>query len=76
MKRFDRSGRDVTELPGLWSADDIEICQTNYAHPSITTGQHTNGAATIWVRHDGGDWINTGEKSMHKVRQKWIQFTP
>lgn len=70
IHRWDKSGRDVTDLPGLWSADDIEVCQTNFPHPTITTGQHTNGPAMIWTRHDGGDWQRTGETHMHKVLQR------
>ena len=75
MMRWDSTGRDVTDLPGLWSADDIEVCQTNFRHPSITFGQHTNGPASIWWRRAdcGAAWENTGETHMHKVREKWIE---
>lgn len=73
--RWDKSGRDVTDLPGLWSEDDIQVCQTNYPHPSITSGQHTNGPASIWVRREGEEWQRTGETHMHKVLQKWIDAT-
>lgn len=73
MIRLDTTGRDVTDLPGLWSEDDCEIVATNFPHPTITSGQHTNGPATIWIRRcvHGAEWINTGEKSMHKVREAW-----
>lgn len=68
--RWDITGRDVTDLPGLWSADDVEVCQTNFTHPTITSGQHTNGPAAIWIKRDSGEWINTGETHLHKVRDK------
>ena len=78
MRRFDREGRDVTELAGLWSEDDCEIVATNHSHPDITTGQHTNGPAMIWIRradHTGraGLWNSTGLHSMHKVMYLWKQ---
>ena len=73
IHRYDRSFRDVTYLPGLWSADDVEICQTNYTHPTITSGWHTCGPAMIWIRHNGGDWVRTGETHMHKVRAKLLE---
>lgn len=71
ISRYERRFRDVTDLPAEWSADDVEICQTNYPHPTITSGQHTNGPAMIWIRRGGGDWVRTGETHMHKVRKLW-----
>ena len=64
----------MTDSPGLWSEEDVEIVQTNYLHPDITTGQHTNGPASIWWRMADADakWENTGEIHMHKVRAKWL----
>jgi len=53
---------------------EYELCATNFSHPDITTGQHTNGPATIWVRYAGEQWLNTGEKSMHKVRKAIDDF--
>ena len=74
MIRLDTAGRDVTDMPGLWSKDDCEIVATNFRHPTITSGQHTNGPATIWIRRclDRAEWINTGETHMHKVRDAWV----
>lgn len=74
--RLDRSGRDVTDLPGLWDESDCEIVMTNYSHPSITSGQHTNGAYSVWIRlPDGGvDWILSSERSVHKTVKAWIAF--
>lgn len=71
--RWDREGRDVTNLPGLWSEEDVEVSATNFPHPTITNGQHTNVAATIWLKRcvDGAEWVNTGLKQMHKVRNAW-----
>jgi hypothetical protein len=69
-RRYDTAGRDVTDLPGLHDEADIEICTTQYPHPSIASGQHTNGPASIWVRMpDSGDerqeWIRSRERSRH-----------
>jgi hypothetical protein len=72
--RLDRNGRDVTDLPGLWSETDCEIVTTQFAHPSIKSGQHTNGPASIWIRMPdrGIDWIRSQERSMHKTIQAWV----
>lgn len=71
--RLDTAGNDVTQLPGLWSEDDCEIVATNFRHPTITTGQHTNGLAVIWIRKaEVGEWYRTYSRSMHDVRQQWI----
>lgn len=71
--RWDRQGRDVTNLPGLWSEEDVEVSATNFPHPTITAGQHTNGPATIWLKRcvPGAEWVCTGEKHMHRVRDAW-----
>lgn len=45
---------------------EYEVCATNYPHPDITTGQHTNGPAIIWVKISGV-WTCTHSKSMRKV---------
>ena len=74
MIRLDTAGRDVTDSPGLWSEEDVEIVQTNYPHPDIKTGQHTNGPAVIWWRYGGGEWVNTGIIHMHKVRETWVRM--
>jgi hypothetical protein len=72
--RWDREGRDVTNLPGLWSDEDVQVSATNFAHPTITSGQHTNGPAIIWLKRcvDGAEWVNTGLTHMHKVRDAWV----
>lgn len=45
---------------------NYELTSTNYPHPDITTGQHTNGPAEVWVKIDG-KWIDTGSHSRHRV---------
>lgn len=65
--RFSRNGNDVTDTPELWSVTDTEVCATNYPHPSITSGQHTNGPAAIWTRTIDGEWERSAERSMHRV---------
>lgn len=71
--RWDKEGRDVTNLPGLWDESDVEVSATNFPHPMITSGQHTNGPASIWLKRcvDGAEWWNTGMTHMHKVRNAW-----
>ena len=66
-----RAGEDVTEDLDAWKIDDYELVATNLEHPTIKSGQHTNGPATIWVRNVfDREWICTGEHSMHKVRKR------
>lgn len=73
MTRLDRYGCDVTDLPGLWSADDCEIVATNFNHPTITAGMHTNGPATWWIRRaESGEWVRTGVKHKHLIREIWV----
>ena len=67
MTRIDRQGRDVTDLPGLWSESDLEITTTQYRHPNDPPGQHVNGPAKIFYRFIGRDWMLSEHKSMHNV---------
>lgn len=46
-----------------------ELCATNFNHPDITTGQHNNGPAQVWVKIDGV-WYATGSHHMHRVRKE------
>lgn len=57
---------------GVW-----QIYQTNFAHPDIKTGQHTNGPARIWIKSYLSDfkWIDTKQTQLHKVR-KLIDANP
>ena len=49
---------------------EYECVCTNYQHPSVTTGQHTNGPCVWWYRIVGNPtWHNSGEKALHKVRK-------
>jgi hypothetical protein len=72
--RIDKDGRDVTDLPGLWDESDCEIVATNFSHPTVTTGQHTNGKATIWIRLADKDWMLSHETSLHKARSAWVEM--
>lgn len=68
--RVDRLGRDVTDLPGLWSNDDIEDGQvwrpTNGQPPrkilSVTMAQRNNGRSeprVCWTRSQRQDALGT-----------------
>lgn len=48
-----------------------KFCRTNYVHPEVTTGQHTNGPAVVWIQHNG-EWICTRETHLHRVRE-WLE---
>jgi hypothetical protein len=43
-----------------------KIMRTNYPHPTVTSGQHTNGPAMVWVEVDGV-WYRTGSTREHKI---------
>lgn len=49
--------------------NNIEICATNFNHPTITSGMHTNGPAHIWIKINE-EWIPTGSSTMHRVRKE------
>lgn len=74
--RFDKSGNDVTNSPELWCDTDCEIVLTNFPHPSITTGMHTNGQATPWIRVCNGnsEWHMSSERHLHKTVEAWAMF--
>jgi hypothetical protein len=77
IKRYDTAGRDVTDLHGLHDEADIEVCSTNYGHPSITSGLHTNGHASVWVRMpDASDerreWIRSREMSLNSTLSAFV----
>jgi len=74
--RLDRAGRDVTDMPGLWDESDCEIAMTNFSHPSITTGQHTNGKFSVWIRLPDGkvDWIVSREQTVFHTAKAWIEM--
>ena len=58
--------------PEIETINGVQICQTQYNHPDITSGMHTNGPPSIWVRVPGSKWMPTYEKQMHIVRQ-WCE---
>jgi hypothetical protein len=58
--------------PQIQRFGTVEVCQTQYNHPSITSGQHTNGPASIWVRVPGGEWVlvpRCSFRSLHEIRE-------
>jgi hypothetical protein len=72
IKRYDTEGRDVTDLYGLYDEADVEICTTQFPHPTITSGQHTNGPQSIWVRmpdasDERAEWVRSREGSVQKT---------
>ena len=64
IRRYNRDGRDVTEFPAMWHRSDCEVAITQYPNPSITTGQHTNGPASIWIRKIDGEWMRSRERTI------------
>jgi hypothetical protein len=76
MTRHDKSGRNVTELPGLWSESDCEITSSNFRDPAVTTGQHTNGPAQVFIRlctRPDYPWVPTQMNQAHKVVALWAE---
>lgn len=74
IMRVSRNGELVSDKAWLWRNDDCEIATTLYAHPSITSGQHTNGKYSVWIRSIGGDWIKSKENHLHHTVQAWKMF--
>ena len=59
--------------PWIDTINGVDICHTNFNHPDITTGQHTNGPPSVWVRvHPDGEWYPTRSYYWHKVWQ-WVE---
>ena len=57
------------------SETDIEICATNYRHPTITSGQHTNGPVSYWVKVQGTDWIRLPRRtSLNEILRDWKEY--
>ncbi len=75
IRRYDQTGRDITDLSGLWSEDDVLVVRTNLNHPDDIPGSvHTNGPAAVWIKKDGTDWINTGLHSLAEVHYHLLKF--
>lgn len=73
--RWSAEGEELNNKRYLWrNSTDCEICTTQYSHPSITGGLHTNGPVSIWIRRIGGEWIYCHERNVHQVRQNWIEM--
>lgn len=51
------------------SGNMYELKTTNYPHPDISEGQHTNGPATVWVKIEG-EWHNTHSHRTHRVMEE------
>ena len=54
--------------PSTQTFGGIEVCETAYNHPDITSGQHTNGPMSIWARVPGGEWVPTETRKLNDVR--------
>jgi hypothetical protein len=54
---------------------EYTLKRTNYPHPSITSGMHTNGPAKVWVKADGL-WYDTGSHRLHAVEEELKQNGP
>jgi hypothetical protein len=74
--RLDKTGRDVTDTPAMWDSADCEIVITNYCHPSVTSGMHTNGRPTVWIRMPDGciDWVASREPTVYHTAKAWIEM--
>ena len=53
----------------MFQRGEWTLCITNYQHPTITTGQHTNGPGRVWVLASG-IWLNTGSSKLHRVMRE------
>jgi len=63
--RISTSGADVTGKPARYRPTDARFCTTNFPHPNIVSGQHTNGPPAIWIRRIAGRWIRCRERALH-----------
>lgn len=56
------------------AGDEIEIVQTRFSHPEQTTGQHTNGPATIfWREYPDGEWWAFDSKTMYVLGSTFLE---
>jgi hypothetical protein len=61
--------------PQIQTFHGVDVCQTQFSHPDITSGQHTNGPASIWVRVTGGEWVPVPRylfRSLREIRE-WCE---
>ena len=74
IERIDNQGRVISHLPAMHCEDDVEFCATRYPHPDITSGQHTNGPRSIWIRRIGGEWIQCRENALHSAVMSYVEM--
>lgn len=70
---YDKDGNDPH---AGYTGPLLEVCVTQYHHPDITTGQHTNGKPYIFVRLNGTkDWFHADDRMyLHHIRAIWAEF--
>lgn len=76
IRRYDLDGRDLTDMPELWSETDCEILQTPYGDPEQTVGEWNVLPQVIFIRlPDCGDyrseWIECKTTKASDVLKKW-----
>ena len=49
----------------------IEIIATQFSHPTITSGMHTNGPATLWLKV-GNEYVKAHSHHRHEV-ELWVE---
>ena len=74
LKRYNKLGRDISDLRVLWSDEDCWICLTQYNHPSFTSGWQTNGPANIFIRTIEGKWIHSPAGSLRRTLDLWVEM--
>lgn len=54
----------------------LEVCVTQYNHPDITSGMHTNGPPSIFVRVGGTKpwYLMDRSYHLHQIRELWAFF--
>jgi hypothetical protein len=57
------NGRDVTDLPDLWSKDDFEVLTTQFSDPEQTSGLHANSPLSYFERHINGKWKHIDKRN-------------
>jgi hypothetical protein len=72
--RIRANGENVTGFPHLYRHFDAEFCTTNFPHPNIVSGQHTNGPPAIWIRRIGGEWIQCRERALHHAIAAFVSM--
>ena len=70
---YDKDGNDPQ---AGYTGPLLEVCVTQYHHPDITTGQHTNGKPNYFVRINGTSlWYLIEDRMyLHHIRAVWAEF--